>query len=467
VDAPLRAPSGEGFRRLSLWWDGLPGPIGLRDQLPGGIEVDVAIVGGGLTGLWAAYYLSEADPDLRIAVIEREVVGFGASGRNGGWCSALFPVSAERLDRVGGPGAGAAMDRAMQETVREVGRVVEAEGIDCGYARGGTVVLARSGAQLGRARAEVDAARARGVGEEDLRLLSADEAAARVGATDVLGATYTPHCAALDPARLVRGLAVRVEGRGVTLYEQTRVHSVGPGIVTTARGTVRAGTVIRATEGYTRSLAGEARTLVPVYSLMIATEPLPDAFWDEAGLAARETFSDHRHTIIYGQRTADGRLAFGGRGAPYHFGSSIRPEFDRDPGVHRTLQRTLVELFPALAGVAITHRWGGPLGIARDWFSSVGIDGATRVAWAGGYVGDGLSTTNLAGRTLRDLVLGRSSELTSLAWVNHRSRRWEREPLRYLGINAGLRLAGGADRGEQRRGRTTWHARALERLVGG
>jgi len=467
VDAPLSAPSGEGYRRLSLWWDGLPGRIDLRDPLPGGIEVDVAVVGGGLTGLWAAYYLTEADPDLRIAVIEREVMGFGASGRNGGWCSALFPVSAERLDRVAGPGAGAAMDRAMQETVREVGRVVEVEGIDCGYTRGGTVVLARSAAQLGRARAEVEAARARGVGEEDLRLLTADEAAERVGATDVLGATFTPHCAALDPARLVRGLATRVERRGVHLYEQTRVRSIDPGTVTTTRGTVRAGTVIRATEGYTGSLARQARTLVPVYSLMVATEPLPDAFWAEAGLAERETFSDHRHTIIYGQRTEDGRLAFGGRGAPYHFGSSIRPEFDCDAGVHAALHRTLIELFPALADAVITHRWGGPLGIARDWFSSVGIDATTRIAWAGGYVGDGLSTTNLAGRTLRDLVLGRSSELTALAWVNHHSRRWEPEPVRYLGINAGLRLASGADRAEQRLGRTTWHARALERLVVG
>ncbi len=207
VEADLSAPSGEGYRRLSLWWDGLPGHIGLRDPLPGDIEVDVAVVGGGFTGLWTAYYLSEADPDLRIAVIERDVMGFGASGRNGGWCSALFPVSAERLDRAAGPGAGAAMRRAMQETVARSGGWSRQRASTAAIARGGTVVLARSAAQLGRARAEVGAARARGVGEEDLRLLSADEAAARVGATDVLGGTFTPHCAALDPARLVRGLA--------------------------------------------------------------------------------------------------------------------------------------------------------------------------------------------------------------------------------------------------------------------
>jgi len=467
VEADLTPPSGERYRALSLWWDGLPGNLAVRPALPGDLEVDVAVVGGGLTGLWASYYLSRADPGLRIAVLERDVAGFGASGRNGGWCSALFSVSEETLDKDSGPGSGRAQYLAMVETVHEVGRVVEAEGIACGFRRGGTVVLARTPAQLQRTHEEITEARGRGVGEDELRFLSPDEARSRVGATDVLGGTYTPHCAAVDPARLVRGLAEVVERQGVTVYERTEVNSIAPGVVTTGRGTVRAGTVVRATEGYTRTLAGHERDLVPVYSLMIATEPLPDSFWAGAGLAGRETFADHRHLVIYGQRTEDGRMAFGGRGAPYHFGSTIRPGFDRDHGVHEALRRTLVELFPALAEARITHTWGGPLGIARDWFSSVGIDGSTRMAWAGGYVGDGLSTTNLAGRTLRDLILGRSTELTALPWVNHRSKLWEPEPFRYVGINAGLRLAASADRAEDRKGRSTWHATALAKLVGG
>ena len=466
MEAALRPPAGEHYRRLSLWWDGLPDPIALRDPLPGDLDVDVAVVGGGLTGLWTAYYLADADPTLRIAVLEREVAGFGASGRNGGWCSALFAVSGERLDRLAGGGAGAAMRHAMEATVTEVGKVVSSEPIECGFAPGGTVVLARTAAQLQRARDEVVVARESGVGENDLRLLSATEASALVGATDVLGGTFTPHCAAVDPARLVRGLADAVEARGVAIYEHTDVRLIRPGAVESSRGTVRAATVVRATEGYTRGLQGEERTLVPVYSLMIATEPLPDAFWAEAGLAHRETFADHRHLVIYGQRTVDGRMAFGGRGAPYHFGSAIRSGFDVDADVHEALRKTLIGLFPALAGVAITHCWGGPLGIARDWFPSVGLDRTTGMAWAGGYVGDGVSTTNLAGRTLRDLVLRRDTELTALPWVGHRSRPWEPEPLRFLGINAGLLLASKADRAEDRAGRPTWHARALERFVG-
>ena len=225
--------------------------------------------------------------------------------------------------------------------------------------------------------------------------------------------------------------------------------------------------VVRAVEGWTPSLPGTRRTLAPVYSLMIATEPLGEGFWDQAHLDRRETFSDYRHMIIYGQRTADGRLAFGGRGAPYHFGSQIQPSFDAAPRVHRALEATLVELFPALAGVRITHRWGGPLGVPRDWFSSVGLDRSTGVAWAGGYVGDGVSTTNLAGRTLSDLITGNAhSELTGMPWVGHRSPDWEPEPLRWLGVNAGLLAMSLADRSEARHDRPSRVADRLGRLLG-
>ena len=375
----------------------------------------MAIVGGGFTGLWTAYYLAESAPGLKVVVLEREMVGFGASGRNGGWCSALFAASVDRIDRRCGPGTGAAMRRAMVATVDEIERVCAAEPIDCGFARGGTVTLARTPAQWQRARDKVAAARGQGLDESDLRLLDAAEASEMARATDVLGGVFTPHCAAVDPVRLVRGLAGLVEGRGVVIREDTAVTAVRPGAVETDRGTVTASTVVLATEGYTATIPGEERTVAPVYSLMIATEPLDDEQWQQIGLARRQTFNDFRHLIIYGQRTEDGRLAFGGRGAPYHFGSSIRPAFDRDPSVHDAIRRSLVELFPSLAGVAVTHRWGGPIGIHRDWFPSVGLDRSTGLASAGGYVGDGVATTNLAGRTLRDLILGRPSAERDLA----------------------------------------------------
>jgi glycine/D-amino acid oxidase-like deaminating enzyme len=460
-------PSDQTYRPVSFWLDTVPDPLAPGEALPGDLAVDVAIAGAGLTGLWTAYYLATAQPGLRVAVCEAQIAGFGASGRNGGWCSALFPASLGKLSRMAGRDAAVAMYRAMQATVDEVGRVAAAENIDCHWAKGGTVQLARSATQLERARAEVAEMREYGFGEDDLALLTETEARARVGATSVLGGTYTPHCAAIHPARLVRGLARVVRERGVKLFERTPVTQIAPRALRTTRGTVTADYVIRATEGYTPALPGLHRAVVPVYSLMIATEPLPDSAWDQIGLADRPTFGDGRHLLIYGQRTADGRLAFGGRGAPYHLGSAVRPSFDRVPAVFRALRQTLGELFPAVNGAAVTHTWGGPLGIPRDWCASAGLDRDTGLGWAGGYVGDGVATTNLAGRTLADLILGTGSDLTRLPWVNHRSPQWETEPLRWLGINAGLRTMGWADRAEARTGRSSRAAQVMGRFLGG
>lgn len=460
------------LRALSLWWDALPGPVLTRAPLQSDIDVDVAVVGAGFTGLWTAYYLLRAAPGTRVALLESQVAGFGASGRNGGWCSALFAASGSRIASEHGADAARAMHRAMQGTVDEVGRAVAAEGIDCRFAKGGTVVAARSPAQVCRAEAEVAGYRALGFGEEDLRWLEPGEAAQVLRVPGVLGATYTPHCAALDPARLVRGLAEAVERLGAPIYEGTTVDQIVPAArsrraMLRANGfSVRAEVVVRATEGWTPSIPGQRRALLPVYSLMIATEPLPDPFWEETGLANRETFSDHRHLIIYGQRTAEGRLAFGGRGAPYHFGSAVRTSYDKVARIHGALRQALVELFPGARGAAVTHTWGGPLGVPRDWFSSVGLDRPSGLAWAGGYVGDGVSTSNLAGRTLADLVLGRDSELVHLAWVGHRSPRWEPEPLRWLGVNAALWATKSADRNEDAGRAPSPLAKRLLRLVG-
>jgi glycine/D-amino acid oxidase-like deaminating enzyme len=405
-----------------------------------------------------------------VVLLERETAGFGASGRNGGWCSALFPSSLDKLAALPGSGRdeALALHAAMRGSVDEVGRAAAAEGIDAHFHKGGTIALARSRAQLRSARAEVSAARAWGRGEDEVRLLDAAQARSVLAATRVRGATYTPDCAAVHPARLVRGLAeVVASTRGGRVHEQTTVRAIEPHAVVTDRGTVRADVVVRATEGYTPSLRGHKRTVVPVYSLVIATQPLSDGVWEQIGLRERETFSDHRNLIVYGQRTADGRLVFGGRGAPYHFGSGIRPDFDRDPRVFAALWRTLTGMFPVLRGARVTHAWGGALGVPRDWCASVGLDRSRGLAWAGGYVGDGVSTTNLAGRTLRDLVLGHDTELTRLPWVGHESRRWEPEPLRWLGVNTGLRAMALADVEERLTGRPSVLARTVSPLVGG
>jgi glycine/D-amino acid oxidase-like deaminating enzyme len=355
----------------------------------------------------------------------------------------------------------------MEATVDEVGRVAEAEGIDCHYHKGGWISLARGTAQLARLREEVAAARAAGVGDDDLRLLGPDEARSVAGATQVSGGTYSPHCAALHPARLARGLAAAVELAGARIYEQTPVLAIGRGAVRTPAGRVRAEVVVRATESYTVELPGLHRRLAPVYSLMIVTEPLAPEVLGAVGLDRREVFNDGRHVLVYGQRTADGRIAFGGRGAPYHYGSRIAPRFDRHERVHARLAEALVELFPALAAARITHAWGGSVAIPRDWFPSVGYDRAAGVAWAGGYVGDGVATANLAGRTLADLVTGDDTDLVRLPWVGHHSPDWEPEPLRWLGVNGMLAVMRAADRTEAWTGRPSRLAGVAGRLLGG
>ncbi len=444
----------DGARTTPLWWDAVEATV-TRPALDGDRNVDVAIVGAGLTGLWTAYYLAGIDPTMRIAIVEKTHVGFGASGRNGGWCHAQYPLGVTTLAHDHGADEAVRQMRALYGTVDEVHRVAEVESIDCHFQKGGVLDIARSPLHLQRAHDHVEEHRAIGLGPEHLRLLSAEEASEMMNATNTLGGTWSPHGAAIQPALLTHGLADAVERRGVTIFEATPATEIGEGTIRTPLGTVTADVVVLATEGFTARLPGHRRRMAPLYSHMIATAPLDAETWERIGLAERPTFGDFRNLLIYGQRTADGRLAFGGRGAPYHFGSAIADSFDAHDGVHTEIVRVLLELFPHLEGTEITHRWGGALGAPRDWRPSVSIEPARKLAWAGGYVGDGVNTTNLAGRTLADLITGQQTDLVTLPWVQHQWRNWEPEPLRWLGINAGLWMARQADASEERSGRTS------------
>ncbi len=455
----------------SLWASQVASATGaLRARLDGDRRVDVVIVGAGYTGLWTAYSILRADPTVTVCVLDAEHVGFGASGRNGGWCVGELAGglhSAVELSERGGGGAdgGIRLTRAVMDAVDEVGRVVQSAAIDCGFVKGGVIRLARTRPQLERQREEVRDHRRVGFDESDLRLLDADAARASLAATDVLGAMFYAAGARLQPLQLARGLATEVERLGGVIHERTRVTGIDPDLrrVVTVHGTVSADVIVRATEGYTRDLPGERRTLIPFSSSMVATEPLSAEQWDEIGLAEHQTFGDDRRMVIYGQRTTDDRIAFGGRGAPYLFGSGVRTDHS-DPAVSDRVVSALHELLPMVRSSEITHRWGGVLGIPRDWRPSVGLDRATGLAWAGGYVGEGVAAANLAGRTLADLILERDSDLTTLPWVGHRSRRWEPEPLRWIGVTSMLRLSAFGDRDEARTGRPSRLGGLADRL---
>jgi glycine/D-amino acid oxidase-like deaminating enzyme len=418
---------------------------------------DVAIVGGGYTGLWTAWYLARRDPGLRIVVLERDHIGFGASGRNGGWCSAILPMSLDTIAERHGRSAAHRMQVAMHDTVREVGNFAAGHCPDGVFHRGGNIDLARNEPQRERLLAHLAEQRRFGFTDADHRWLDASRTAEVVRSDQAIGAVTTPHCGTVHPLRLVHALARAVDAAGVTIAEGVDVRTIHPGRLETSAGEVRAEVIVRATEGYTCDLPGERRTMLPIYSLMIATEPLPSEVWDEIGLADRPTFGDGRNLIIYGQRTADGRFAFGGRGAAYRYGSRVSPDLDHDERVRDLLVEELASMFPAVRGAAITNHWGGVLGAARDWQCAVRFDRRSGFATAGGYVGDGVATTNLAGRTLAALIgdpgVEGDDELLRLPWVGHRSRRWEPEPMRWIGINTARIAARRADVVENRRNR--------------
>jgi len=465
--AQLAPPPGRRDGEASFWHASLPAPAP-RDPLPGDRGADVCVVGAGLTGLWTAYHLKRARPDLEVVVLEREFAGFGASGRNGGWLSADFAAPRAAMARAHGRDAALALERAMRATVDAAIADCAREGIEASIVKDGVVHVARGAAQAARLRRHVAEERAWGHGPEDLVELDAQALAQRVRIAGAHAGTWSPHAARVQPALLVRGLAAAVERLGVPIYEATAVRELTPGAVRSDRGVVRCRFALACVEGFTPQLRGRRRELLPLNSAMIVTEPLSDAASAAIGWRGAELLGDGAHAYIYAQRTADGRIAFGGRGVPYRYGSRT----DRDGRTQRRTAEQLVrlmhELFPAAATAAVEHAWCGVLGVARDWWPAVRLDRETGIGFAGGYVGNGVATTHLAGRTMRDLVLGEDTELTRLPWVGHQSRRWEPEPLRWLGAHSVYALYRAADRREAASGspRTSALARVAERLAG-
>ncbi|MFF7354416.1 NAD(P)/FAD-dependent oxidoreductase [Streptomyces filipinensis] len=454
---------------ISFWYtdDGLPA---VREPLSGDATADVVIVGGGYTSLWTAYYLKKAAPFLRITVLEQKFCGYGASGRNGGW---LYNGIAgrDRYTALHGREAAVRLQKAMNDTVSEVITVTAAEGIEADVHRGGVLEVATTPAQLARLKAFHE--HELSYGEKDRELYGARETAERIRVADAVGSTWTPHGARLHPVKLVKGLAATVEALGVTVHEYTPVTEIRPRHAVTPYGTVRAPYVLRCTEGFTASLKGQKRTWLPMNSSMIATEPLTGDQWAAIGWDGRETLGDMAHAYMYAQRTADGRIALGGRGVPYRFGSRTDNDGRTRPATIEALHEILTRFFPALAGVRVAHAWSGVLGVPRDWCATVTLDRSTGLGWAGGYVGSGVATANLAARTLRDLVQhdsgqGGRTELTDLPWVNHKVRKWEPEPFRWLGVHGMYATYRTADQRERLRPGTESSrlAKVADRLAG-
>ncbi|MCD1262398.1 FAD-dependent oxidoreductase [Shinella sumterensis] len=433
---------------ISFWYADIGGLPQKRSPLPGDRTADVCIIGAGYTGLWTAYYLKKANPSLDIVVVEREFAGFGASGRNGGWLSGGFGWSREKYLKTSTRGAVVDMQRAMAGTVDEVIRVAETEGIDADILRADNLTVATNQPQLDRAREEYQFYLDWEMPPEQIEMLSAEEAARRIRIANVKGGFVIRDMARVQPAKLVRGLAAVVERLGVPIFEGTAVTAFEKGRVTTDRGTVLAPVIIRATEGFTAGLPGEERTWLPLNSAQIVTEPVPDALWEQIGWEGHELLGDAAHAYCYAQRTREGRITMGGRGVPYRFGSKTDINGQTQQATIEALHAILTRLLPQTKSLRIDHAWCGVLGVPRDWCTTAGFDRQTGIGWAGGYVGLGVSSSNLAGRTLADLVLGRETALTGLPWVNRTVRKWEPEPFRWLGVHSMYQLYRIADERE-------------------
>jgi len=429
----------------SLWRDAVINDAAPREKLCSDIETDVAIIGAGFSGLWTAYYIKKLMPNSKIVIIDANEVGFGASGRNGGWCSGFMPNSIDELAELHGREAAIEMYRQSFATLDEIESVLVNENIDCDFHRGGTICGATNSVQASRVTSEITKFHDFGFTEDDIRQLSQTEVEHRINISNLQLASYTPHCAVIHPVKLVNGLARVVEKLGVKIYENSPVTHYQSGSIKTDHVTCRAQLIIRATEGFTSSIKTHRRTLAPLYSYMIATSPLTESQLQTLGWKNRETYHDARNMIIYCQLTADKRIAFGGRGAPYHFASRVKPSYDTHPLIHEKICNSMRKIFEKIGDLEITHKWGGPLGVPRNWNPSVNFDARSGLGSLGGYVGDGVAASNLAARTMAHLIAEDNHELTQLCWANNQSRKWEVEPLRYFGINGLLKISESID----------------------
>ena len=445
------------YSKYSFWLETAGDALTPRPSLAHSIDVDVVVLGAGYTGLWTAYYLLKANPALKVAILEKEIVGFGASGRNGGWCSSKFPVTPAMLESRYGRDAARALMLAMNDAVHEVARVCQEESIDAQFHKGGILTLARGEHHLPMLQSAFDAYSSLGLGPQ-YWLCSASEAQERVRVTNVCGALYASENASIHPGRLVRGLARAFEKRGGTIYELTEVMDFAAGSTPSVRtqfGEVRAKqAIVLAGESYLTRLTSLHRAVLPVYSLITLTEPLTPAQWAQIGWQNRESLASCNYTVDYLTRTADGRILFGSRGAPYRLGSKITDEQDRHAATHARVQQLVLEWFPMLQGVKFTHAWGGPVGMPRDWMPMTHFDPATKIATARGYTGQGVSTTNLTGRVLAELISGHRTALSQSPIAQRNSPLWEREPLRWLAVrymqNAFFRIDEAGKRGKSK-----------------
>lgn len=406
-------------------------PIEPGPPLEGDIQADVAIVGGGFTGMSAAYELRKADPSLRVVVLESDVVGYGASGRNGGFAMTLLGLTLTLTKMRFGKQRTKEAHDLMIRAVDHLGELVREHNIDCDYEKNGLLTMATCPAHVKRLQAEVRLAEK--LGFQGVRWLDETETRSQVRSPTYLGARFEEDCVLINPAKLARGRKDVATSVGAEIYEQTPVlgaHFQPRLRLETPQGSVAPKKVIFATNAYSVLFPQLKSKAMPVFTYIVLTEPLSDAHFKEIGWYHRQGIEDGRNLIHYYRLTADNRLLMGGHDVLYYYGNRL--DQDTHERTFTNLERFIVETFPQLADVAITHRWGGPISVPMDFFPALGyLGGDRRIIYSLGCVGHGVALNNMLGQVLRDLALEKETDLTDLFFVNRRVLPSPPEPLRF------------------------------------
>ena len=427
--------------------------ITYRKSISKNDSFDVAIIGAGFSGLWSAFHLKQFQPNLKIAILEKEYVGFGASGRNGGWASAEYPTSSNRLIKENGLESYKNLRTAITKSIDEIGEIAKSNNWQIDYAKGGALVFARGNAQLSRISKEID---------EEHQLLNKSQTTDLLNIPSALGSVFTPHCAALNPFKLVRALADHLEKLGVMIYEQSSVSEIRDKQVEVNGFNVNCTFSIRATEAFTpRKWMGNRQ--IPIYSLMVATEPLSNEVVKEIRNTQRATFQEACHLITYAQITSDNRLALGGRGVRYKLFSRLSERSEIDNRMHSALERRARSWFPQITNAKFEYRWGGAVALTRRWQAYLNFDQATGRAEIGGYVGDGVTLSYLVAKTLAEKMS--NIKTANLPFIDQGIGRWEPEPIRYLAVNAGFKATVLADYEEKITNRPSLLASIIDPLI--
>jgi glycine/D-amino acid oxidase-like deaminating enzyme len=442
-------------------------PVAPGPPLRGDATADVAVCGGGYTGLWTAIFLKRAEPGLRVVVLEREHVGYGASGRNGGFAMPLVHRSLADLARTLGDTDARALHRAAVGAVRSLRAFVERERIDCDLMPTGMLVVSIGPEQDARLAAELETAARLGV--EGMRPLDRAALQAEIRSETFRCGIAEEACVLVDPAKLVRGLREVATRLGVAVHEATPVTAVrsesGGGVtVETPGGRVRADRALLAANAYGSAFPELGRWLLPFYSYIVLTRRLTPDEWARIGWAGRQGVEDRRTFLHYARPTTDGRILWGGRDAVYH-PDGPKPDYDRDVGVFRRLQETFRWTFPQLADVGFEHQWGGPIAVTARFIPATGWLAGGRVAYGFGYNGHGVAGSHLNGQVLRDLLLDRRTDLTALAIVRKKPIAFPPGVVRDPMVRASVRALQRCD-DEGRPAREPLILSALNRLFG-